>query len=194
MSTGGGWQDQAGGIFPGLKLLSSGPGLGQRVRSRQLQLTPARQAELEALLVIGWTGITRVAKGLLQEVVGRYLARETRAVEVLHSIKTLALEMAHAIENAEWDYLGQLLDRHWALNQVLDPNTTNAPIEEMLRAMRPHLRGAKLAGAGGGGFLLLLARDPASADHLRRLLNDRFPGSRAYPWRLDSAGLTVEEA
>jgi len=194
MSTGGGWQDQAGGIFPGLKLLSSGPGLVQRVRSRQILLTPARQAELESLLVIGWTGITRVAKGLLQEVVGRYLARETRAVEVLHSIKTLALEMAHAIENAEWDYLGQLLDRHWALNQVLDPNTTNAPIEEMLRAMRPYLRGAKLAGAGGGGFLLLLARDEASANHLRRLLNERFPGSRAYPWRLDAAGLCVEEA
>ncbi len=41
-----------------------------------------------------YTGIQRVARDLLRQVVGRYLARETACVQVLHSIKTLAMEMA----------------------------------------------------------------------------------------------------
>ncbi len=193
MSTGGGWQDQAGGIFPGLKLISSGPGLRQRIHARQLVLSPQRLEELESLLVLVWTGITRVARGLLHEVVGRYLARETRAVEVLHSIKTLALEMAHAIELGDWDYLGELLDRHWALNQVLDPNTTNAPIEAMLSAVRPHVRGAKLAGAGGGGFLILLAKSRTDTADLRILIEREFApsGAAVHGWRLAADGLRL---
>jgi fucokinase len=194
MSTGGGWQDQAGGIFPGLKVITSGPGPRQRLHVREIRLSPERARELESMVVLAWTGITRVAKNLLQEVVGRYLARETRAVEVLHSIKTLALEMAHAIENGEWDYFGELLNRHWELNKVLDPNTTNAPIEAMLARLSPHLRGAKLAGAGGGGFLILLAKSAQDAEMLREALaGESAPlGGAVHGWRLAPEGLRVE--
>ncbi len=166
MSTGGGWQDQAGGIYPGMKLLTSSPGVPQRVRCQPLDWTAARRAEFESLLVLAPTGIARVAKNLLQQVVGRYLARETAAVQVLHSIKTLALEMAHALREGAWDHLGALLNRHWELNQILDPHTSNTAIEQMLAETAPSIRGAKLAGAGGGGYFILLARDPDSARQL----------------------------
>ena len=158
MTTGGGWQDQAGGIFPGVKLVSSGPGMRQRLRVQPVAWNREREHELQELLILYYTGIRRIAKGLLQQVVGRYLARETATVQVLHSIKTLAMEMSFAMQEGDWDYLGRLLDRHWELNQVLDPNTTNAPINGLLSLVRPYIRGAKLAGAGGGGFMMLLAR------------------------------------
>jgi len=170
MTTGGGWQDQAGGIFSGAKLLVSGPGLRQTIRVEPVHWSPARRAEFEQRLVLYDTGIQRIAKGLLRQVVGRYLAREVAAVQVLHSIKTLALEMAHALREGEWRHLGALLDRHWQANQVLDPNTTNAPINALLREVRPLIAGAKLAGAGGGGFMLLLASDPDDAAALRQRL------------------------
>ena len=191
MTTGGGWQDQAGGIFPGVKLVSSGPGLAQRLRVQPVALEPDRLRELEGLLVLYYTGIRRIAKGLLQQVVGSYLARETGTVQVLHSIKTLAMEMAYAMRQGEWDYLGELLDRHWALNQVLDPHTTNAPINALLAVVRPYIRGAKLAGAGGGGFMMLLAKSEAAAAELRGVLGER--GKRedgaVYDWRIATAGL-----
>ena len=155
MTTGGGWQDQAGGIFPGAKLSVTGPGLRQRIRVQPLLWTAERQSEFEELVVLYYTGIQRVARDLLRQVVGRYLARETACVQVLHSIKTLAMEMAYAIQDGEWAHLGALLDRHWELNKMLDPNTANAPINGLLDAARPYLHGAKLAGAGGGGFLVL---------------------------------------
>jgi fucokinase len=113
-----------------------------------------------------------MAKGLLRQVVSRYLARETATIQVLHSIKTLAVEMSYAMAEGDWIHLGELLNRHWQLNQVLDPHTTNAPINSVLDRARPYIYGAKLAGAGGGGFLVLLARDAEAATALRAVLSE----------------------
>lgn len=170
MTAGGGWQDQAGGIYPGAKLLTSGPGPRQRIRVQPIAWSEQRREEFRQRLVLYYTGITRVAKNLLQQVVRSYLAREAATLQVLHSIKTLAMEMAHAMNEGDWPYLGSLLDRHWRLNQVLDPHTANAPILSLLDQVRPWVHGAKLAGAGGGGFLILLARNPENAARLREML------------------------
>jgi fucokinase len=185
MGTGGGWQDQAGGIFPGIKLLSTAPGPAQKLRYQPLNWSLDREAELERLVVLAYTGIRRIARNLLQQVVGSYLARETHTVQVLHSIKTLALEMAHAMQYADWDTLGALMNRHWELNQRMDPHTTNAPVEALLDRARPLIRGAKLAGAGGGGFMIFLARSEEAAAELRSSMN-------ATDWQIARDGLRIQ--
>jgi galactokinase/mevalonate kinase-like predicted kinase len=192
MTTGGGWQDQAGGIFAGAKLLITGPGLRQRVRVQPVQWTEACKAEFCRQLVLYNTGIQRMAKDLLRQVVSRYLARENATIQVLHSIKTLAVEMSYAMAEADWAHLGQLMTRHWQLNQVLDPHTTNAPINAILDRARPYIHGAKLAGAGGGGFLMLLARDPEAAEELRAELAQHSPKSGGVvSYRIAENGLRV---
>ncbi len=192
MTTGGGWQDQAGGIFPGAKLLITGPGLRQRIRVQPVVWSDPRQAEFCRHLVLYNTGIQRMAKDLLRQVVSRYLARETATIQVLHSIKTLAVEMSYAMSEGDWKHLGELLDRHWQLNQVLDPNTANAPVNAILDCARPFIYGAKLAGAGGGGFLMLLARDPEAAAALRTAISDRTHElSGVVSYRIASEGLRV---
>jgi len=193
MTTGGGWQDQAGGIFPGVKLLLTGPGLRQRIRVMPVVWTALRQAEFSERLLLYNTGIQRMAKNLLRQVVSRYLARETATVQVLHSIKTLAVEMSYAMAEGDWQHLGELLDRHWQLNQVLDPHTANAPIHAILERARPYIYGAKLAGAGGGGFLMLLARDAEAAAALRFALSQEAPERGGFvPYRIAGHGLSVE--
>ena len=193
MTTGGGWQDQAGGIFPGAKLVMSGPGLCQRLRVQPLAWDADRQREFTDRLVLYYTGIRRMAKNLLGQIVEKYLMRDAATVQVLHSIKTLAYEMSHAMTAGEWAYLGQLLDRHWQANQTLDPHTTNAPINALLQEVRPYLAGAKLAGAGGGGFLIMLAHDPQAAHRLRtRLAVGDIPGD-LYDFALATDGLRVEK-
>ena len=185
MTTGGGWQDQVGGIYPGAKLTITGPGPRQRLR---VEPVPCPEGFAERF-VLYYTGIRRIAKDLLGQVVGRYLAREVQAVQVLHSIKTLAMEMAYAMRESDWDYFGSLLDRHWQLNQILDPHTTNAPINALLEQVRPYISGTKLAGAGGGGFLMLLANTPDDARNLRRCLAS-LPGPGAlYEWAVAPLGL-----
>jgi fucokinase len=170
MTTGGGWQDQAGAIYPGAKLVTSGPGARQRLRVEPVRWTAGREREFTERLVLYNTGLQRMAKNLLRQVVSSYLAREVATVQVLHGIKTLAMEMSFAMREGEWSYLGELLDRHWQLNQVLDPHTTNAPINNILSRVRRYVSGAKLAGAGGGGYLILLAHDPDAAAELRKEL------------------------
>jgi fucokinase len=192
MTTGGGWQDQAGGIFPGAKLLITGPGLRQRIRVQPVDWSQSHRSDFCRHLLLYNTGIQRMAKDLLRQVVSRYLARETATIQVLHSIKTLAVEMSYAMAEGDWKHLGELLDRHWQLNQVLDPHTTNAPINVILELVRPWIYGAKLAGAGGGGFLMLLARDPEAADAVRAALAREAPGSAGFvPYRIAEDGLRV---
>jgi len=196
MTTGGGWQDQVGGIFPGTKLTFSGPGLRQRLRVEPLAWSGEREADFRRRFLLYFTGLRRIAKDLLRQVVGSYLARETAAVQVLHSIKTLAMEMSHAMREGDWDSLGGLLDRHWELNQILDPNTTCAPITRFLQEVRPYVAGAKLAGAGGGGFLMMLARSPEAARALRQRvsrLETPLPG-RFYEYQIAAEGLRLTEA
>src|ERR1017187_8177226 len=176
MTTGGGWQDQMGGMVPAAKLLVSATGRQQKVWVQPVVWTAERQTEFENLLVLYYTGIPRVARDLVQQVVGRYLARETKCVQVLHRIKSLALEMTYALQEGDWDHLGRLLNLHWQLNQVLDPNTTNPQINSVLEQVRPLIRGAKLAGAGGGGFLILVARSPEAARELRESLESDCAG------------------
>jgi galactokinase/mevalonate kinase-like predicted kinase len=193
MTTGGGWQDQAGGIFPGAKLLITGPGSRQRIRVQPVGWSPERQAEFSQLLVLYNTGIQRMAKDLLRQVVSRYLARETATIQVLHSIKTLAVEMSYAMVEGDWKHLGGLLDRHWQLNQVLDPHTANAPINAILNRARPFVHGAKLAGAGGGGFLMLLARDEQAAAALQKtLMLDAPASSGMVNYRIAEEGMRIE--
>ena len=193
MTTGGGWQDQVGGIFPGAKVATSAPGLYQRIRIEPVGMSPDREREFSERLVLYYTGIRRIAKNLLAQIVGSYLAREVATVQILHSIKTLAGEMGYAMREGEWRYLGELLDRHLALNQILDPHTTNAPINALLQQVRPYLAGAKLAGAGGGGFMLLLAKDANAAAALRTLLaGDAFPGT-VYDFAMVTTGMLIEK-
>jgi len=193
MTTGGGWQDQAGGIFPGAKLVTTGPGLRQRLRVQPVAWTEQRREEFGERFVLYYTGIRRIAKNLLAQVVGSYLAREVATLQVLHSIKTLAVEMNYALTQGEWEYFGQLVDRHWRLNQILDPHTTNAPIDALLGRIGPHLAGGKLAGAGGGGFLMLIAKSPEEALRLRdELEQPREGGGSVYDYQVVDSGLKVD--
>jgi fucokinase / fucose-1-phosphate guanylyltransferase len=192
MTTGGGWQDQAGGIFPGAKLLITGPGLRQQIRVQPVAWTDSQRTEFGQHMLLYNTGIQRMAKDLLRQVVSRYLARETATIQVLHSIKTLAVEMSYAMAEGDWKHLGELLDRHWQLNQVLDPHTANAPINAILDLARPWIYGAKLAGAGGGGFLMMIARDAEAANALRNVLSREAPGGGGFTsYRIAGEGLRV---
>ena len=118
---------------------------------------------------------------------------KTATIQVLHSIKTLAVEMSYAMGEGDWKHLGELMDRHWQLNQLLDPHTANAPINGILDRARPYIYGAKLAGAGGGGFLMLLARDAEAAAALRTVLAQDAPERGAcVSYRIAEEGLRVQ--
>ena len=76
LTTGGGWQDQVGGITPEVKISRTAPGLEQIPSVYWTRLDTSAQGPLCDRLLLYYTGMKRMAKNILQNVVGRYLARD----------------------------------------------------------------------------------------------------------------------
>jgi fucokinase len=182
LTTGGGWQDQVGGLVGGIKLVSTGPGLPQRIAVDPVALSPAVQEQLGQCLCLVYTGQQRLAKNLLRAVMGRWMARDPEMVWILGEIGRLAVAMRNALAAGDLGQFGTLLAEHWALNKRMDPGCTNPFIDELFERMAPYIHGGKLAGAGGGGFALVLARDGQAARELEAMLMERYQGTPVGLW------------
>jgi galactokinase/mevalonate kinase-like predicted kinase len=90
--------------------------------------------------------------------------------------------------------LGQGLAEAWELNKRLDPGCSNERIEALMECVHPHVLGAKLAGAGGGGFLLMLCPDAKSATEVRVVLANHAPSphARFYEFQVCPTGLALD--
>ena len=91
MSTGGGWQDQVGGITSGLKYITSMPGLQQHLQVAHIELSPQTKKELDERFVLIYTGQRRLARNLLRDVVGRYVGNEPDSLFALEEIQKTAV-------------------------------------------------------------------------------------------------------
>lgn len=193
LTTGGGWQDQIGGAAGGIKYISAAPGL--RPSPLVHQLNPAILTEGQSLrrFTLFYTGITRLARNILAEVVQQMNRNTPAYLFTLRHMRQLALDVRQAIELGDLDALGPLLSLSWEANKRIHPGTTNPEVETLLSRTAPWTIGAKLLGAGGGGYALLLAADEAGAEATRSVLRKEFENDRAriVDFTLNTAGLQV---
>ncbi len=193
LTTGGGWQDQIGGSVGGLKLITTRPGLVPQATIRYVPADILGPATNDGQTLLYYTGITRLAKNILEEVVGRYLDRDRAVVATLANLRSLAQAMTEAVARKDLPEFGRMIAAAWQLNKQMDPHSTTPEIEDLLARVGPHVFGAKLLGAGGGGFLLMVARSRRDAEQIRALLarsplNSR---SRFFAFDIAAAGLAV---
>lgn len=193
LTTGGGWQDQIGGVLPGVKVITSGPGLvpDPWIHYVMPDLLDPRLNGGATLLY--YTGIRRLAKNILRYVVGNYLDRDAAALDTLRALHAYPAEMREAMAAKDARAFGRLIDVAWRLNKRIDPDSTTPEIEEILARIRPHVHGAKLLGAGGGGFLLIAGKSPKEAAAVRRALTAHPPNARSrfFDYQISGSGLTV---
>jgi fucokinase len=182
LTTGGGWQDQVGGLTGGIKLVTTRPGLPQQIHVEPVQLAPATAAGLRDRLLLVYTGQQRLAKNLLRAMMGRWMARDPEMVRFQAEIARLAVAMRDALHAGDLDTFGALLGEHWTLNKRMDPGCTNPFIDDLFAAMRPYVNGGKLAGAGGGGYAMMIVRSRAAAADLTAALADRYVGTPVGVW------------
>lgn len=194
LTTGGGWQDQVGGLTPGIKLTHSSPGVPPDITMDLLNLSAATAEAMERRLVLIYTGHRRLAKGILRAIMGRYLANDPVVVRTLREIQQIAQAMHSALETGALDSLGQLMTRHWELNKQMDTGSTTPAIDELFAALEPCLVGAKLAGAGGGGFIEAVIKDPAGdTTAIREILQSDFPEAAIWDCRITGQPLYVDQ-
>lgn len=189
MGTGGGWQDQIGGLYPGIKFTASFPGVPLRLQVIPLLASPQLISELQQRLLVVFTGQVRLAHQVLQKVVIRYLQRDNLLVSSIKRLTELAKIGREALMNCDVDELGEIMLEAWRLHQELDPYCSNEFVDKLFAFSDRYCCGYKLVGAGGGGFALLLAKDAERAKELSRLL-EQGPefDVKVYNWNISLEG------
>jgi galactokinase/mevalonate kinase-like predicted kinase len=193
LTTGGGWQDQIGGLVGGVKYVESRPALKPRPIIHQLDPWSFESPECTERMTLFYTGVTRLAKNILQDVVDRVNGMGRAYLFTHGRIRDLAREARDAIALRDLARLAGIIGESFSENKLIHSSTTNEEMEAMIAAASPHVAGMKLLGAGGGGFALFVSPDGAAARSLRALLASRFENERArlVDFSLNKTGLEV---
>lgn len=185
MSTGGGWQDQVGGILPGVKFLTTEPGIVQDIKVERLNLDNRTIDELNDRIALIYTGQRRLARNLLRDVVGRYIGNEPDSLYALKEIQNVAIEMKESLENGDVDGFARLLNRHWELSKMIDKGSTNTLIDYIFESVEEFIDGKLVCGAGGGGFLQVILKKGVSKQTVRKRLKEVFEDNGVDLWSIE---------
>ena len=176
-----GKQDQYIAAYGGFRTFEFQPDGGVAVTRMELSAPMLRQ--LEGRLQLYFTGQTRRAAAILSE----QRANSAAKAEQLTRIKRLAQQLTDAFTDGRFDCLGEVLRENWALKRQLASGISNDHIERMYAtAMAAGADGAKICGAGGGGFLLVCA-SPAAGLSVATAMGDY----QQMPMRLERGGSRI---
>ena len=179
LTTGGGWQDQFGGVIGGVKLLETQRGFEQDPLVRWLPDDLYTQPEYAQCHLLYYTGITRTAKSILAEIVRRMFLNHHGEIAQLRAMKAHSMDMYEAIQRQDFQLMGQLVGKTWQQNQQIDSGTNPEAVRRITDLVDDLCLGYKLPGAGGGGYLYMVAKDPEAAARIKQLLNGLQPNANA---------------
>ncbi|MEZ5069613.1 MAG: hypothetical protein R2751_01255 [Bacteroidales bacterium] len=196
LTTGGGWQDQYGGIFEGVKLLESRPGIRQDPGIRWLPDHLFVRPPYRDMMLLYYTGVTRVARDILGEIVKSMFLNSARHLAIFGEMKLHARETFDVMLRNDYEGLASRVAHSWDLNQRLDSGTNPPPVKAIVDRIADLSLGHKLLGAGGGGYLLILSKSPEAAQRIRRLLEANPPNPRArfVDFRVSDTGFQISRS
>lgn len=196
LTTGGGWQDQYGGVLHGLKLLQTNDGFYQHPQVRWLPEYLFTDPCFQSCHILYYTGITRTAKHILAEIVQGMFLNSAAHLHILGEMKRHALDMFEAIQLGNFEQYGRLVGKSWEQNKALDSGTNPPAVEAIINRIQDEALGYKLPGAGGGGYLYVVAKDPDAARRIRQTLmtNPANANARLVEMNLSNKGLQVSRS
>lgn len=189
---GGGRQDQYAAAFGGFNFMEFG-GNG-RVLVNPLRIRERVSSELEASLLLFYTGASRASASIIAEQSKNVETHNTQAIEAMHQIKQEALRMKESLLRGDFSLLHEVLRASWDAKKRMASQIVNEKIEMMYaKALEAGAYCARVSGAGGGGFMMFLAdpmRKDRVADALRGCENNgivyscHFTSIGAQAWKL----------
>ena len=196
LTTGGGWQDQYGGVFGGIKLLQSEAGFEQNPLVRWLPDQLFVHPDYRDCHLLYYTGITRTAKEILAEIVSSMFLNSGPHLSLLAEMKVHALDMSEAISRGDFSCFASLVSKTWAQKQALDNGTNPPAVAAIIEKIKDYALAYKLPGAGGGGYLYMIAKDLQAAQRIRNILTEQAPNPRArfVDMTLSDKGLQVSRS
>ena len=185
----GGRQDQYAATFGGFNFMEFGK--GDRIVVNPLRISKATVNELEASLVLYYTGASRESATIIDNQTNA-VAAGGATLDAMHQLKTEATQMKEALLFGDLDRMADILERGWQAKKKTSTAVSNPLIERLFAlAMASGARAGKVSGAGGGGFMIFLVDPSRRANLIRALEADdagqvepcRFTEDGAMAWR-----------
>jgi fucokinase len=203
LTTGGGWQDQIGGLVGGFKLGTSKPNkFPLSTNVERIQVASSTVDQLNDRLVLVFTGQTRLAKNILQNVLRRWARRTEEILTTVQDLVNDAHRVTKALKEGDIDVVADCLNRYWSQKKVMagadsgvEPPIVRSVLQSLLE--RDLISAGSLCGAGGGGFMVMLVKEGITADDVRSAVQkgELFdPSVRDFTWhdcRVSENGLKV---
>jgi len=168
----GGRQDQYAAAFGGINFMEFN---GEQAIVNPLRIRSATLTELEAMLVLYSTGISRDSAKIITEQSASLRSGHEGSLEALHQIKRDAYATKHALLQNDLREFATTLRRSWEAKKRTASGISNQEIERIhALATDAGAWSGKVSGAGGGGFLFFLV-PPERRPHLLRVLRQE-PG------------------
>jgi len=146
-----GKQDQYIAAYGGIRDIRFGP--GDQVVPEELELSPAERRNLQRHIMLFYTGVTRSANSILAEQTANI--KTTR--DQLDFLRDLAGLATDHLRSGDVEAVGEAMRKGWEAKRQLATGISNAQVDDAVdRALEAGATGAKVTGAGGGGFLLVI--------------------------------------
>lgn len=164
----GGKQDQYAAAFGGFNFMEFYD--GNRVVVNPLRVKDWVWAELEASLVLYFTGVSRASADIIAQQSRNIGDKNAGSIDAMHRLKEEAIQMKECVLKGDLRRLETTLQAGWEAKKRTASSISNPLIESVERvAFQNGARAAKVSGAGGGGFMMFLC-DPSSRLQLSRAL------------------------
>jgi len=186
----GGKQDQYASTFGGFNFMEFYA--RDRVIINPLRMRSSAVAELEASLVLFYTGRSRSSASIIDEQMANVRSGNAKSLEAMHALKEQARRMKEALLLGNFTEFGEQLRLGWTSKRSIAHNVTNDHIDEVLAAaVEAGAYGGKVSGAGGGGFIMISVppeRRPVVLNRLRdlsgQIFNCVFTQEGARAWKV----------
>ena len=111
-------------------------------------------------------------------------------------MKAHAIDMYEAIQRQDYDAYGRLVRKTWQQNQLIDSGTNPESVQRITSLVDDLCLGYKLPGAGGGGYLYMVAKDPEAAARIKQIINQTQPNpnARFVDMTLSKKGLQISRS
>jgi D-glycero-alpha-D-manno-heptose-7-phosphate kinase len=186
-----GKQDEYAAAFGGLNFLSFEQDGSTHVEAMDLDADVLR--EFQSNLMLFFTGAAHHSWTILKEQEESTRARTGATLEALHDVKALGVRMREALRRAQLQVFGELLHSAWEAKRRVSEKISTPRIDQLYACARQHgAMGGKIAGAGGGGFLLLYCEGP-HREAVRKALMEEGVHEMAFSFDMQGAQVVVND-
>ncbi|MEQ1719201.1 MAG: hypothetical protein ABL907_24990 [Hyphomicrobium sp.] len=186
----GGKQDQYAATFGGFNLMEFYA--NDRVIINPLRLRRGTVSELEASLILYYTGRSRSSAAIIEEQVKNVTSGSTKSIDAMHALKQQSRGMKEALLLGNFNRFADELREGWTAKRAMAHQISSDSIDTVMNTAMEHgALGGKVSGAGGGGFLMIVSppeRKPTILRHLKahggEIFNSVFTDHGATAWRV----------